>query len=200
MDSGVTWVQETALGQHYWGQVASSADGNKLAGVDPGLSYAYIWVNNGGGWTNSGDLDGGTPQQFNSVVYSSDGKRLIVGGQMDYIYISTDGGGTWTKSMGAGAGAFTFACSSNGMRIIAADNQNYTAGYIYTSYDGGATWTQRPSAGLRCWRGIACTLDGMNIVAGVNGGFLYTSADGGITWIERQGAGTVTCLAAVIYR
>ena len=200
-NSGVSWIQETSFGMYYCSQVAMSSDGKKMAAQEAGLGHTYIFTNGGGsgGWGNSGNLDGGTSHQFNAVVYSADGTRLIVAAQMDYIYTSTDDGVSWTKRTGAGTGVLTLAVSSNGMRIIAVDNQNFTVGYIYTSVDGGATWVQRTSAGLRYWRGVACTPDGMNVVAGVNAGYLYSSSDGGVTWKELAGV-TTACISLVIYK
>jgi hypothetical protein len=46
------------------------------------------------------------------------------------------------------------------------------------------------SAGIRKWKSLAASADGLKLVAAEEGGYLYTSADGGATWTARDGAGT----------
>jgi photosystem II stability/assembly factor-like uncharacterized protein len=50
-------------------------------------------------------------------------------------------------------------------------------GGIYTSTDSGATWTQQ-TAGLppsALWRSVACSADGTQMVAVIDGGGIYTA-------------------------
>ncbi len=80
------------------------------------------------------------------------------------------------------------AASADGQRLYGAVHNDY----IYTSADGGATWSKLEASGLRGWRSVACSSDGVRVIAGVaKSGFgkLYRSDDSGASWTELTNAG-----------
>lgn len=93
------------------------------------------------------------------------------------------------------------AVSRDGKRIYGAEVGNVIngiaveSGYIYRSSDGGYTWQQCTGAGKRDWVDIACSEDGMHLVAadgydaGRGNGNIFTSTDGGVTWNKCTAAG-----------
>jgi hypothetical protein len=202
-DGGSTWTADstivTTYSARYCTYTTMSSNGARFGTVNSGSFQIYVYIYDGASWINS-DVDSLTPHQFSCITSSSDGKNLAVGAQTNYIYTSTDYGATWIQRTGTGTGYWvSIASSSDGSKLVAADNGGYTTGYIWTSADGGATWTQRTSAGNLCWRAVACSSDGSFIVAGVNGGHVYVSADSGATWTERiVGSGNIICNSIAI--
>ena len=80
-----------------------------------------------------------------------------------YIYISTDGGETWTaKNISLGNQNWTSIIqSSDGTKLAAC----VSGGYIYTSNDGGETWIQSTSSGIKDWIAITSSSDGSKLAA-----------------------------------
>jgi len=64
--------------------------------------------------------------------------------------------------------------------------------WIYKSSDYGISWAQLTDAGYDDWSDIACTPNGLNILASVNGGFIYGSSDGGVTMTARPSNSSIT--------
>ena len=106
-------------------------------------------------------------------------------------------GSVWSPSLSAtqGGGFVAIACSTNGTRLVAAQN----GGPIYTSADGGVTWAARDTN--RNWTAVASSADGFKLVAADAGedefgGFIYTSTDAGATWVPRFGSNLWTAVAS----
>jgi hypothetical protein len=73
------------------------------------------------------------------------------------------------------------ALSADGTRLFAGAGTyagRDTAGPIYASYDSGLTWQQ--IADTRFWRGLACSADGLTLLASSD--FVFISHDAGVTW------------------
>lgn len=173
-DSGVTWTARDSV--RGWFRADSSADGTRLLAIagnailtsrDSGVTWAST-VPNGG-------------EFLWSVASSADGTRLVVGSVTDKIYVSTDGGTTWTARL-SGGGWQAVAMSADGMRIYAAKNGSF----IYVSSDGGTTWNALNISAS--WNGMFASADGQRIVAAAYGGLIYTSTDAGSTWVSRESA------------
>jgi photosystem II stability/assembly factor-like uncharacterized protein len=104
-------------------------------------------------------------------------KRLLGFGFLSmvalYLWPSPGLAQTWTLTGAPEETWRSIACSSNGMRLIAAGDEG-----IYGSLDGGLTWlflNPNPSVS------VACSADGTKIIAS-GPGAVYTSADSGATW------------------
>lgn len=91
--------------------------------------------------------------------------------------------GAWTK-LNLNCSCQSIASSSDGSKLVTADNSGATGGHIFTSTNYGATWTTRESA--RNWIALASSSDGIKLVAAVQEGLIYTSTDSGATWTARD--------------
>lgn len=110
-----------------------------------------------------------------SLALSDDGKYQVLAAQGEGIYISSDEGWYWTKTLDASTNAFDFATvaiSANGSIMYAGtqgptspQNTTINGGYLYKSTDYGLTWTQITSAGTKLWSKIAVSDDGTKLVA-----------------------------------
>lgn len=118
-----------------------------------------------------------------SSALSNDGSRAIVGIWAGPVYVSSNGGSSWSQVL-SDITATRFAVSSDGLKIIAVTRQNN----IYTSTDGGATWTSRAFSAF--WASVACSADGVYAIAGTDGGNLYRSTDSGVTWTAINSLGS----------
>jgi len=184
-----TWTQHTSSGQRIWHNIATSADGTKLAAT---VENGYIYTSTDGGSTWTERTNAGS-RNWRDIASSDDGTKLVAGVYNGYIYTSTDSGATWTERTSAGSKLWNAITSSDDGTKLVAGVYN---GYIYTSTDSGATWTERNAAGvIKYWFSIASSDDGTKLVAAAfygpsfTKGSLYTSTDSGATWTERTSAG-----------
>ena len=146
-----------------------------------------------------------------SLALSDNGRYQVLAAQDQGIYISSDEGWYWTKTLDASSNAFAFATvaiSADGSIIYAGtrgptspQNTTINGGYLYKSTDYGLTWTQITSAGTKLWSKIAVSDDGTKLVAVtvattgyVSGEYVVTknpelfySTNSGSTWTN-QGA------------
>jgi ribosomal protein L24E len=120
-------------------------------------------------------------RSWQAIASCADGMRLVAAASGGQLWVSSDGGVTWTARESARSWR-AVASSSDGMRLVASvDN-----GQLWVSIDGGVTWTARESA--RGWRAVASSSDGMRLLASASGGQLWVSSDGGVTWTARESA------------
>ncbi|HEV2318476.1 MAG TPA: hypothetical protein VGV18_01915, partial [Verrucomicrobiae bacterium] len=119
-----TWTLTSANPTFSWTCVASSADGNKLAGTAGGI---YLSTNSGAAWITSS----APAAAWSSIASSADGARLIAANGS--IYISTNSGGTWTASKPPGN---LVASSADGSKLMAVQ----ATGLISVSTNSGYTW------------------------------------------------------------
>src|SRR5665213_2900426 len=188
-----TWTYRATLGTSKFetNSLAISADGTKAFGS--GGPSLFLSSDSGVTWTNSGAAS----NIWWELTSSADGTKVAAATNGnyptgDYIYLSTNGGATWTASINAGIRFWDgIASSADGTKLAATvGTRGGAVGDIYTSTDGGATWTDRTSAGTRSWEGIASSADGTKLVAVVYNGDIFTSVDSGATWTDRTSAGT----------
>jgi hypothetical protein len=207
------------------GALAIAPDGTLYAGTGeagPGggsLTYGGTGVyrsrDGGATWQNVG-LES-TERIGRVVVDPSDPKRIWVaangplyseGGDRG-LYLSTDGGDTWTLTL-AGANATTGAVDvaldpDDSQTVFVAmwdrmrkpDSRDYTGGgsALYRSTDGGGSWTNigtliRPDNEEVGRMGVAAAPGGIVYViaataVGAHGGF-YASTDGGDTFVPKS--------------
>jgi hypothetical protein len=140
---------------------------------------------------------------WRAVAASADFTRLIAAGgslpgyntQLTFtpIYMSSDGGGSWTQTSSPTNLWAAVASSADGVKLVAAASYdtNLQPGLIYTSTNAGASWapTGAPS---NVWVAVACSADGTRLLAataelglgGPSPGQLFTSPDSGATWTQ----------------
>jgi hypothetical protein len=154
--------------------VALSADGTTalVGALDDGptaVGRAYVFANDGGGWSQQDRLSGGSSNSRlgRSVALSADGTTALVGAPRDdttngnftgavYVFVD-DGTGTWTQQdtlvagdidSGDGLGR-SVALSDDGTVALAGapgdeDPNGPVAGSVYVfADDGTGTWTQQ---------------------------------------------------------
>ncbi len=190
-DSGVSWgavsppIPSTEPGSFwngsFWKGLVCPANGNEFVAV-PFEGPICTSTNSNGPWTESSFID-----MFSQVVSSADGTQLATvaahSDSLSGIYLSKDGGKTWTQANTTNLNWLCVACSADG-RVIAAGPGN---GAAYISRNWGATWTPTLPDGY--WISIACSADGAKLMASawaaaasVSG--VWTSTDSGSTWTQ----------------
>jgi hypothetical protein len=114
-----------------------------------------------------GWLPHGPDAYWRDLASSTDGVHLVAATANNLavtgeIYISHDGGLTWTASAPASLRWYSVASSANG-RILAAIGWDSTRGMIHVSADAGVNWTQ---SGLPAGYGdVAISADGTRLFA-----------------------------------
>jgi photosystem II stability/assembly factor-like uncharacterized protein len=121
---------------------------------------------------------------------SSNGQIILVAGLGARVYITTNGGDSWTETQPGGDDDldwYTISMSSNGQTILIGDH----TGRLYLSNNSGSSWSEVQPAGNtdHQWRTTIVSDDEQVMFAGVDGGRLYRSIDGGDNWTEMRPAG-----------
>jgi photosystem II stability/assembly factor-like uncharacterized protein len=207
-DAGATWMRTTAPADVEWSSVASSADGKRLVAV--GLNRV---VTEGVGIRpiiyTSKDCGQTWKQQtnqfyfrvnFDSVVSSADGGKLVGINVDGKIFTSPDSGETWTlvNQDYPNGSLLTYskclACSADGQRLVVGFQRvhNGEPSPIFISTNGGGSWfqTEAPS---NHWNCLASSADGRRLVAAAHAtlstaspGKIFTSTNYGATWTENN--------------
>lgn len=178
VDGGANWTARTVTGAGGFYAVACSSDGLTIYAYDQTTTSHFFKSTDGGvNWSEITSATFGDTR----IACSSDGVNLVASVYGGDIFTSTNGGTSWTTRTLTGDWE-AVASSGDGQRLMVA---GYTSGWVYTTKDAGVSWTQQTSSGAREWHGVACSLDGLRIVAtdlfgGV--GYIYcsspTDADG----------------------
>ena len=130
---------------------------------------------------------------------SADGMKIVGGG--DYLFFSTDGGGTWQqRAVSSSTNAWQAIASSADGKVLAAASITED---LYTSQDGGLTWHQETGAGHGGWKSVSVSADGSKIfaVAPQYSGTVFIGTRSGITMISRpsQLANALTALQGALH-
>jgi len=125
------------------------------------------------------------------------GCTRVAAGAVGNIYVSRDGGATWTLSYASAAEALDvihFADENTGMCMG-------LTGDCWTTVDGGAHWVAKTAPFATATTGCLC-LDSNRLWASTTAGTLWYSQNGGTTWTQRvlpfpTGASAVAALGAM---
>lgn len=126
-----------------------------------------------------------TPRVWHSLSSDPSG-TVLVGGEAPngLIWVSADGGATWTSGNSTPGVWIASDVSDNGGLIVAV---RFNGG-MYTSTDQGGTWTRVTSsplvfdaAGL-AFESVTVSHNGQRIAAAIQNGNIVLSNDGGATW------------------
>ena len=119
---------------------------------------------------------------WTSVAMSSDGTHRAALNYGGYLYVSNNGGLSWTaKLTDAARNWYKVSMSSTGQKMVAVAN----ADYIFVSLDYGTTWTAR-YINSYAYRSVAVSPDGSRAVVTVSGStkILRSFATDFDTWQE----------------
>ena len=153
-DSGQTSADPASTYSTQWRDIASSADGARLAAAC-GVGI-YTSTDSGNTWAWSGAANA----NWYSIASSADGMKLaavVYGGQ---IWTSSNGGTNWS-ARDSSRNWVSIASSADGITLVGAVYN----GNIYTSTNGGTNWNSRDSG--RNWYSVAESADGTKMVAAV---------------------------------
>ena len=176
------WTAQASSATGEWKDIASSADGTKLAAVMQTSGYIYTSTTSGTTWVQRTSVGAGN---WKAITSSDDGTKLAAVLNSGAIYTSTTSGATWV-ARAIPSGVFSdIASSADGTKLVANGN-----GYIYISTDSGATWASSTSAGSRQWNAVTSSDDGIKLAAAVLSGYIYTSTDSGLNWVMSTSSGS----------
>jgi hypothetical protein len=114
---------------------------------------------------------------------SADGSKILAGDNWSYLYVSSDGGTTWSSKMNDQTRSwYATAMTADGSKMIAVPGGGSNES-VFQSTDGGATWTTLASAGIHNWQAVAMSADGNRIaLTSYDANGLHISNDSGATW------------------
>ncbi len=190
-DGGVAWTkQNTGDAGGNWSDIASSANGDKLAASASTYNkFDTIHASSGNGedWNELSVSGVSENKRWYSVAVSNDGTKLAACVYDGYIYTSTDSGVNWAERTSSSEQPWRAVhISDDGLKIAAGSRGNDGQSSIYLSDDGGVTWSKSnfESFGLSKIAGsytgekyVVATMDGVSV-----------STDGGSTWANRYGS------------
>lgn len=190
-DGGITWTARES--NRNWQSVASSSDGVKLIAIDRTVFSGTIHrsTDSGATWAPLADpVLNANDRWWTGVASSADGQVLVAINDGynpgDYIYISTNAGGNWSKAGGAEMKRrwVSVALSETGQHMVAVEKGfneygaatgiNLHQGQVYTSTNFGVTWQEQLGAPKGTWAASAISQDGVVSFVGLAGGALYT--------------------------
>lgn len=172
LDGGLSWSSTGYSGS----SAALSLDGSGIWIVS---NYrVYMSLDSGASWeTASFPAAGMNIPSPSDIDASADGTKLLVGGNYDYIWTSTDSGVTWLQRTSEKFRYVSVAISGDGTTLGFISG----SGFVQRSIDDGETWSELVSSGKRSWTDLSISSDGMIWVASAYDG-LHISSDSGTTW------------------
>ena len=172
-----TWRDITIPGQGIISESRVSPDGSKLfvlrIDLASGSANLLVSANDGASWNTFA-----APEGANGLLVSSDGSKLVVKGKYgeNAIYVSTDGGRTWTKRNPFVAYAARVLMSPDGSTLAMYWEHSFYADPIAVSTDDGNTWVPKGD------EYPDYVFNGGKMARRSNDGSLRQSTDYGMTW------------------
>jgi photosystem II stability/assembly factor-like uncharacterized protein len=149
------------------------------------LTTDRLWTINDGGLEPFETTGNGGSYYF-KVAMSDDGQYITISRGEFYnvyqLYMTKDGGATWSLKNPSIAGYDIAIAPSNGLIQTAV---NYNTGYIYTTSDAWDTYQLRTSSGTATWGCVKTSQNGQIQVAGSWSGKVVVSTDFGATWTNK---------------
>ncbi len=179
------WTQRIDSTQQMgWIHIASSANGQKLIAIArkdtiTNNRFVYISTNSGQTW----EAQALPISQWENVAISSDGLTMVASGWYTNVYVSIDGGQTWTERVGSG-GLKLMKMSADGSKIVGLVAESGDC-MVVISDDLGLTWNPVADIGTNSWADVAISADGNKIILADNGEDITISTNGGQTWSSK---------------
>lgn len=137
----LTWANNTSLQSTYFADIATSADGTKIAVWDFGPAGSLFKVSTDSGATYTTKTLPSTPYNY-TLTMSADGTKLFFGSSSsNQINVSTDMGTSWSTYSHTFAYILSLNVSSDGSKIVLTDTT-----YLWYSNDSGATFNSIKTA------------------------------------------------------
>jgi hypothetical protein len=121
-----------------------------------------------------------------------DGSVMLVGIDYGRLYLSTNGGTSWTEKQPAGdADIYWYDCASDADGSVLVACTYLTSGeHVYVSTNSGSSWADRkPVVANIDGYLVDVSADGAEMIVGGYVGRLWTSINSGTGWTERQPTG-----------
>jgi hypothetical protein len=126
-------------------------------------------------WTPR-EPDAAAPNQpWSGTASSASGNRIVAIANPGGVYLSVDGGATWSRTTLPSTSWTQVQMSTDGTRVTAVGD-----GGLHVSADGGQTWTRR--AETTYWQSVHASDNGQRIAGISPGAGLLVSTDGGLTF------------------
>jgi photosystem II stability/assembly factor-like uncharacterized protein len=177
VDFANSWSSTSGSNYYGFGNIASSADGTRLASFTEGQGFLFQFffsTNSGNSWN---EVDGPfNSNSFGTLACSADGTRFVLAVAYVGIFTTTNLGATWETSDAPGDSDWTdVTCSADGVRMVATTFGISVdlPGSIYTSADSGVSWVQAGASHTN-WLRVASSADGRKLAAAVHDGGIYT--------------------------
>jgi len=135
------------------------------------------------GWALANWSGNGPGPGIYAIAASADGTKLIAGTNTR-LYLSADGGTSWSQASAPVQGYYQVTSSTDGVHLMAFGSD----AQLYISADSGSSWA---AAGVtpHNFAAIASSADGSRLAAAEYGGVVYTSSDFGATWSPQLSQG-----------
>jgi len=150
------------------------------------FTIAFALVAHASQWIALGP-DGGDVRKFAYDPHNPD--RILMGTMAGKLFVSTDGGSSWSRSAHLGSGndyvldQISFdPQDTNTIYVAAWSVEDNDGGDLFRSHDGGASWQALEAMHGKSLRGLALAPSNSKILVagGLHG--VYRSNDGGETW------------------
>jgi hypothetical protein len=117
----------------FWTDIAIASQTNKIVAVGDNTNI-YISTDSGSTWTTTESI-----RDWKSIAISDDGLR-IVACDSNLVYLSNDGGVSWTNPYLRDNNNYnSVSISSDGSTITCSTGHG-----VFVSYDGGISWSNKP--------------------------------------------------------
>ena len=205
-NGGEQW-QSSGAPNATWKSIACASDGTIDRTIFVACQYGgclFTSIDYGQSWFPDYVNPFGENANWTSVTISSDGKKVAICGENQYIYIGknydpTTGFWVWSEQFNLGMKNWSsIVTTSDGNQIIACVDDGFVYTGIYNEVNYTWEWAERkPTSEAQKWKAIATSSDGEKLACVSNGkvggqsaqgGYIYTSIDGGATWNEQTTA------------
>lgn len=181
-DSGSTWTNGPNL-DGFTNGLAADSTGQYVVAVLEIFSSSQPAVYRSTDYGVTFSALSGSPDYVtygaNCITCDSTGQKMYVGTYSGDVFISQNGGTTWT-SISQSSSVFGITCSYTGQYVFTVINGNYIA----VSSDYGMTWSSNITISSHGNGQIACDWTGQYVVAACYNDGIYRSTDYGQTWTK----------------
>ncbi len=174
ISSGTTWTETTSVGSLNWGAVGVSPDGTKIVAGEASAGSAWYSSNGGASFSERTSSYPGTSRAFRSIDYAPGG-AYVYAMTSSGLFLSTNGGSTWSYSSGASTYGTAAVAAGTGFPVVAGGTIAKGTNANGTAYT--ALFTNK--AGVPA---IDVSSDGSKMVVAVKNNFIYRSTNGGTSF------------------